>query len=110
MSIYKVGDELIIIDNPTEELETLKSLSYLDVKDDYATFSWGLRILNIEYNEPEVIVTVKNVRGEINKVFAVCHEVDKFDKEKVLEKALLKAYMNEIASLSTLRNKNLSKL
>lgn len=110
MSIYKVGDELIIIDNPTEELETLKSLSYLDVKDDYATFSWGLRILNIEYNEPEVVVTVKNVRGEINKVFAVCHEVDKFDKEKVLEKALLKAYMNEIASLSTLRNKNLSKL
>lgn len=110
MSIYKVGDELIIVDNPTEELETLKSLSYLDVKDDYATFSWGLRILNIEYNEPEVVITVKNVRGEINKVFAVCHEVDKFDKEKVLEKALLKAYMNEIASLSTLRNKNLSKL
>lgn len=110
MSKYKVGDELIIVDNPTKEIETLKKCSNLKVENDFATFSWGLKILNIEYNAPEVILTVKNARGEINKVFAVCNEdISSFDKEMVLEKALLKAYVDEIVKLSTLRSNNLTR-
>ena len=110
MSKYKVGDELIIVENPTKEIETLKKCSNLNVENDFATFSWGLKILNIEYNAPEVVLTVKNARGEINKVFAVCNEdVSNFDREMVLEKALLKAYVDELIKLSTLRSNNLTK-
>ena len=94
MSKYRVGDELLIINNPMEEEEKLKDMSKLTIEEDYAQFSWGLKILKIEYEKPNVTLTYKNARGEINKVFAICNDVENFDTERVLEKALLKAFQN----------------
>lgn len=104
MSKYKVGDELIIIQNPTEEKSRLGELSHLTVDGDYANFSWGLKILKVEYDKPYVTLTYRNVDGELNKVFAECTDVINFDEEKVLEKALLKAFQNEVINISVVRN------
>lgn len=109
MSKYRVGDELLVVHNPNEDAEKLKKNSFLTVKDNFSTFSWCLKILNIEYNAPGVTVTYQNPRGEIGKVYASCKkDLNEFDKQMVLEKALLKAYLNEISELSTLRDNNLS--
>lgn len=104
MAKYKVGDELIIVSDPNEETTKLKHHSKLQIEGEYAYFSWGIRILEVEYDKPNVTLTYKNVTGEINKVFAVCKDVANFDKEKVLEKALLKAFQNEIMNLTVIRN------
>ena len=40
-----------------------------------------------------------------NKVFAECKDVKNFDKELVLEKALLKAFQNEIIDISVFKNR-----
>ena len=104
MAKYKVGDELIIVNDPSEEKEKLKELTHLTVEDNYAQFSWGIKILNVEYDEPYVTLTYRNFKGEKNKVFAECKSVADFDKEKVLEKALLKAFQNEIIDISVLKN------
>lgn len=104
MAKYKVGDRLIIVNDPTEEEEKLKELTHLTVEGDFAQFSWGIKILNVEYDAPNVTLTYRNFKGEKNKVFAICNDVENFDKEKVLEKALLKAFQNEIIDISVLKN------
>ena len=104
MSKYKVGDELIIVNNPSKEKETLKDLTKLVVNDDIATISWALKIVKVEYDKPNVTLTYRNLYGEENKVFAVCKDVANFDQEKVLEKALLKAFQNEVMDISVTKN------
>lgn len=104
MAKYKVGDELIIVNDPTKEEARLKELSGLAVDGDFASLSWGLKIVNVEYDKPNVTLTYKNVSGEVNKVFAVCNDIANFDQQKVLEKALLKAFQNEIINLSVIKN------
>lgn len=106
MAKYKVGDELIIVNDPSEEKEKLKELTCLTIEDNFAQISWGIKILNVEYDAPNVTLTYRNFKGEKNKVFAVCNTGDKgsFDEEKVLEKALLKAFQNEIIDISVLKN------
>ncbi|SHI86270.1 hypothetical protein SAMN02745163_00881 [Clostridium cavendishii DSM 21758] len=104
MAKYKVGDELIIIKDPSEEKQKLKELSRLNIDGDYATLTWGLKVINVEYDKPNVILTYRNVNGDIQKVFAVCSDIENFDQEKVLEKALLKAFQNEIINISVMRN------
>ena len=54
--------------------------------------------------KPNVTLTYRNVAGEKNKVFAVCKDIETFDREKVLEKALLKAFLNEIIDISVVKN------
>ncbi|WP_294371890.1 hypothetical protein [uncultured Clostridium sp.] len=104
MAKYKVGDELIIVNDPSKDNEKLKELTQLTVDGDFAQISWGIKILEVEYDKPNVTLTYKNCNGHKNKVFAVCNDIDNFDKEKVLEKALLKAFQNEIINISTVKN------
>lgn len=107
MAKYKVGDELIIVKDPKKETSKLKELTYLKYESEYAQMSWGLKILDVEYDQPNVTLTYSNVDGETNKVFAVCNDIENFDQEKVLEKALLKAFQNEIINISVVKNKKL---
>lgn len=105
MSKYKVGDELIIVNDPTEEKEKLKELTTLAIdEDDFAQISWGIKVINVEYDKPNVTLTYRNINGETNRVFAVCKDIANFDKQKVLEKALLKAFQNEIIDISVGKN------
>lgn len=104
MAKYKVGDELIIVNDPSKEKQKLKELTQLKVEDDFAQISWGLKIIKVEYDKPYVTLTYSNVAGEINKVFAECKDIENFDQEKVLEKALLKAFQNEIINISVIKN------
>ena len=104
MAKYKVGDELLIINDPTEENEKLKSLTKLTLDGDYAQISWGLKIVDVEYEKPDVTLTYTNVEGELNKVFAECRDIENFNQQKVLEKALLKAFQNEIIKISVVKN------
>ena len=104
MSKYKVGDELIVITDPSKEAEELRKLTKLSVDGDYAQIAWGLKILNVEYEKPYVTLTYTNANGVLNKVFAECKDVANFDTEKVLEKALLKAFQNEIINITTFKN------
>ncbi|MDS0525040.1 hypothetical protein NNC19_05050 [Clostridium sp. SHJSY1] len=109
MAKYKVGEKLIIVNDPNEEKAKLKELTGLTVEDDYAQFSWGIKILDVEYDKPNVTLTYRNFKGQKNKVFAVCSDIENFDQEKVLEKALLKAFQNEIIDISVFKNTNLEK-
>ncbi|AIY84772.1 hypothetical protein BH721_04830 [Clostridium baratii] len=109
MAKYKVGDELIIVNDPTKEKQRLKELTKLTVDDDYAQISWGIKILNVEYDKPNVTLTYRNINGETNKVFAVCKDIENFNQEKVLEKALLKAFQNEIIDISVGKNTGILK-
>ncbi len=104
MAKYKVGDELLIINDPTEEKAKLKELTRLKVENDFAQISWGIKILKVEYDKPNVTLTYRNINGETNKVFAICKDIENFNKEKVLEKALLKAFQNEIIDISVGKN------
>lgn len=104
MAKYKVGDELIIVNDPNKENKKLNDMTKLSIEDGYATLSWGIKVENVEYDKPNVILTYKNHNGEINKVFAVCNDIENFDEEKVLEKALLKAFQNEIINISVTKN------
>ncbi|MCR6516024.1 MAG: hypothetical protein ACRDCB_09375 [Clostridium sp.] len=104
MAKYKVGDRLIIVNDPTEEKQRLGELTKLNIEDDYAQISWGIKILQVEYDKPNVTLTYRNINGEKNKVFAECKDIANFDKEKVLEKALLKAFQNEIIDISVGKN------
>lgn len=109
MAKYKVGEELIIVNDPSEENAKLKELTCLNVEDDYAKISWGIKILNVEYEKPNVTLTYRNFKGEKNKVFAECKDIVNFDQQKVLEKALLKAFQNEIIDISVGKNTGLIK-
>ncbi len=104
MSKYKVGDELIIVSDPNKEEAKLKELTKLTVDGDYAQISWGLKILDVEYDKPYVTLTYRNAKGVKNKVFAECKNVDAYDKEMILEKALLKAFQNEIIDITAVKN------
>lgn len=104
MGKYKVGDELIVISDPSEEKVKIRELTKLATDGDYAQISWGLKIVSVEYDKPYVTLTYRNVEGEINKVFAECRDIENFDHEKVLEKALLKAFTNEIINISVAKN------
>ncbi len=104
MAKYKVGDELLIVNDPTEEKEKLKELTKLSIDNDFAQISWGIKILNVEYDKPNVTLTYRNINGETNKVFAICKNIENFDQQKVLEKALLKAFQNEIIDISVGKN------
>ncbi|MBE6053700.1 MAG: hypothetical protein E7212_07265 [Clostridium sartagoforme] len=104
MAKYKVGDELIVISDPSEEKVKLRELTKLETDGDYAQISWGLKIVKVEYDKPYVTLTYRNLDGEINKVFAECRDIENFDHEKVLEKALLKAFTNEIINISVVKN------
>ena len=104
---YKVGDELLIVNNPNEEKEKLKQLTKLSINNDFAQISWGIKILEVEYEKPNVTLTYRNINGEVNKVFAVCKDIENFDQQKVLEKALLKAFQNEIIDISVGKNTGL---
>ncbi len=108
MAKYKVGDELIIVNDPSKDNEKLKELTKLTVDGDFAQISWGIKILEVEYDKPNVTLTYKNCKGQKNKVFAICNDIQNFDKEKVLEKALLKAFQNEIINISAVK-KNFDK-
>ncbi|BCZ47623.1 hypothetical protein psyc5s11_36900 [Clostridium gelidum] len=104
MGKYKVGDELIIVNDPNEDITKLKELTKLSVEDGFAQISLGIKILDVEYNEPNITLTNKNIKGEKNKVFSECKDIENFDKEKVLEKALLRAFQNELINISVLKN------
>ncbi|MBD7909972.1 MULTISPECIES: hypothetical protein [Clostridium] len=109
MAKYKVGEQLIIVNDPSEEKGKLKELTHLTVEDDYAQFSWGIKILNVEYDKPNVTLTYRNFKGQKNKVFAICSDIENFDQEKVLEKALLKAFQNEIIDISVFKNTSIER-
>ncbi|KFX53930.1 hypothetical protein FDB15_05400 [Clostridium botulinum] len=104
MGKYKVGEELIIIEDPSKEVKKIKELNQLNIKDDFAQISWGIKVIDVEYDKPNVMLTYMNFKGEINKVFAVCKDVENFDNQKVLEKALLKAFQNEIINITVNKN------
>jgi hypothetical protein len=110
MSKYKVGDELIIIESPTEEKKKLKDMIELKIEEDYARLSWAVKIVKVEYEQPNVTLTYRNLYGEENKVFAVCKDIANFSEEKVLEKALLKAFLSEIEDVSVIKNARGEKL
>lgn len=105
-SRYKVGEELIIIDTVDEDVKAINDMSKLEVNGSFAKISWGLRILDVKYEKPYVTLTYRNVYGKKNRVFAECLDVDKFDKEKLLEKALLRAFQMEIMDITVTKNKN----
>lgn len=104
MAKYKVGDELIVVSDPSEEKDKLRDLTKLTSDGDYAQISWGLKIVDVQYDKPYVTLTYRNVDGELNKVFAECRDIENYDHEKVLEKALLKAFTNEIINISVVKN------
>lgn len=104
MSKYKVGDELIIVNDPNEERQKLKDMTKLFVDGDYAEISWGIKIVSVDYDKPYITLTYRNIDGKLNKVFAECLDVDNFDTQMVLEKALLKAFQNEIINISVSKN------
>ncbi|NFG63530.1 hypothetical protein [Clostridium sp. CMCC3677] len=104
MGKYKVGDELIIITDPSKEVKKIKELNQLNIKDDFAQISWGIKVIDVEYDKPNVTLTYMNFKGETNKVFAVCKDIENFDNQKVLEKALLKAFQNEIINITVNKN------
>lgn len=109
MGKYKVGDELIIVNDPTEETKKLQDLTKLDIVGEYAQISWGLKILDVEYDKPYVTLTYRNASGELNKVFAECRDIENFDHQRVLEKALLKAFQNEIINITVIKNNTINK-
>lgn len=110
MAKYKVGEELIIVNDPSQEKDKLRELTQLTTDGEYAQISWGLKILEVEYDKPYVTLTYRNIDGEKNKVFAECKDIENFDQEMVLEKALLKAFQNEVINISVKRNISPKKL
>jgi hypothetical protein len=106
---YKVGDELILVNDPSKDNAKLKELTQLTVEGDFAQISWGIKILEVEYDKPNVTLTYKNANGQKNKVFSECKDIENFDKEKVLEKALLRAFQNELINISVFKNNCQSK-
>lgn len=105
-SKYKVGDELIILSNKDDDTKKIQDMTELKIIDNYfAQISMGLQILEVEYDKPYVTLTYRNMYGKTNKVFAECSDIANFNNEKVLEKALLKAFQMEMIDLSVIKNK-----
>lgn len=105
MGKYRVGDELIVIESINDEIAKLAKHTELKVNDEnYASLSLGIRIVNVEYTSTSATLTYRNHEGKENKVYATCIDPDHFDENRVLEKALLKAFQNEIISLTVVKN------
>ncbi len=104
MSKYKVGDELIFIHDPSKVCAKLQSMTKLIYDGEYANMSLAIRVEKVEYDKPNVTLTYKTIDGDIQKVFAVCRDIDNFNEEMVLEKALLKAFQNELINLAVGKN------
>jgi hypothetical protein len=110
MSKYQVGDQLIVIESINEEMEKLVKNTEMKVtEDNYATLSLGVRIVNVEYANPNVTLTYRNHEGKESKVFATCLDPNNFDENRALEKALLQAFQNEIIRLTAIKNCNICK-
>ncbi|KYH28227.1 MULTISPECIES: hypothetical protein [Clostridium] len=108
MGKYKVGDELIVIENEDDDIRKLKEMTELKLnKDNYSKLSLGVKVLGVEYDKPNVTLTYRNIKGDTKKVFAVCRDIQNFDEEKVLEKALLKAFQEEIINLNVTKNQGI---
>ena len=55
MSKYKVGEELIIIENQHEDVKKLSELIELKVnKENYSKLTLGIKILEVNYDKPNV--------------------------------------------------------
>ncbi|EDS77983.1 hypothetical protein [Clostridium massiliodielmoense] len=109
MSKYKVGEELIIIENQHEDVKKLDEIIELKVnKENYSKLTLGIKILEVKYDKPNVTLTYRNVTGDTKKVFAICRDIPNFDEEKVLEKALLKAFQEEIINLNVTKNQGVA--
>ncbi len=105
MAKYRVGEELIVIESINDEMVKLAKSAELKVtEENYASLCLGIRIVNVEYSGPSAVLTYRNFEGKENKVFATCLDPDNYDENRVLEKALLKAFQNEIISLSVIKN------
>lgn len=107
MSKYKIGDQLLTVKDPNKETQRLRDQTFLKMDDKFSTLSWGIKIVEVEYDNPNVALTYINALGEVNKVFACCKDIENFDKELVLEKALLKAFQNEVMNITVIKNGNL---
>ena len=106
MSKYQVGEELIVIESINEEIEKLsKSIELKVNENNYARLALEVRIVNIEYDNPNVVLTYRNHEGKENKVFATCVDPDNFDENRALEKALLQAFQNETIHLTVIKNR-----
>ena len=92
MSKYKVGDELIIVNDPNEERQKLKDMTKLVVDGEYAEISWGIKIISVDYDKPYITLTYRNVDGKLNKVFAECLDVDNFDTRNGTRKGTAKGF------------------
>lgn len=107
ISKYKVGEELILVENPNKEKNKLKENSHLDYKESYATLTWAIKVIDTQFEGNSVTLTYRNVKGEINKAYATCKDSENFDEEKVLEKAILWAFQKEMVNLVAFRDFNL---
>ncbi len=109
MSKYKVGEQLIIIENQHEDVKKLDDMIELKVnKENYSKLTLGIKILEVKFEKPNVTLTYRNVTGDIKKVFAICRDIPNFDEEKVLEKALLKAFQEEIININVTKNQGVA--
>jgi len=105
MAKYQVGEELIVIESINEEVKKLVKSTVLKVdEDNYANLSLGIRIVNVEYDNPSVTLTYRNHEGTENKVFAKCTDPNNFDENRALEKALLEAFEHEVIHLTAVKN------
>ena len=110
MAKYQVGEELIVIESINEEMGKLVKSTELKVdENNYASLSLGIRIVNVEYDRPNVTLTYRNHEGKERKVFASCVDPDNFDENRALEKALLQAFQNEIINLTVIKNCKIGK-
>ena len=106
VSKYKIGDQLIVMGNVEGEKQELKDIINLDIQENYtAKLTWAIHIQDVEYEPPYVTLTYTNVFGKKNKVFAECSNIEKFNRDEVLEKAVLKAFQMEIMDVSVVKSK-----
>ena len=61
MSKYKVGDELIIVTDHNQETKKLKDLSLLKKDGAFACLSWGIKIVDVLYEKPEIFYSANDV-------------------------------------------------
>jgi len=105
MSKYQVGEELIEIGSAHEDRKKIAKNTKLSVdSDNYAKLTLSIKIVKVKYDNPNIILTYKNHEGRESRIFASCLDPENFDENRALEKALLKAFQNEIIDLSVMKN------
>ena len=68
MAKYQVGEELIVIESINEEMGKLVKSTVLKVDgNNYASLSLGIRIVEVEYDNPNVTLTYRNHEGKKSK-------------------------------------------